>query len=84
MTNMIIALIHHQECKMVEPRQEKFGGFLQSSTYAYLWLSNSTARYLPKRNEDIPCKGLHTNVFRSCIHNTPKHENNMDITNHDG
>lgn len=36
MTNMIIALRHHQECKMVEPRQEKFGGFLQSSTYAYL------------------------------------------------
>lgn len=35
--------------------------------------------YLPKRNEDIyPHEGLYTNFYGSCIHNTPKHENNMD------
>ena len=38
------------------------------------WPSNSTLRYIPKRNENISMKSLYTNVHSNIIYNSQKME----------
>lgn len=45
--------------------------------------SNSTPRFVPKRNEDIcPQKNLHTNIHSRLIYNSQKVETNMCVYVH--
>lgn len=63
------------EWEMVHPLLKKIWQFFKVQDAPFLWPSNCTPRYLPKKNESACSdKDLYWNILSTCIHNRQKLE----------